>query len=148
MIGPGTLVWFATHELRLAWRDWMWLLSGGHSRHWAFGGFGLFVLLLLMHGLALATLPHGADFSAPPDKPTLVIIGGTLLLYGSLMLSQAMESVTRAFYARGDVDLVLSSPADASRLFAVRIGAITASVMGMSLVLGAPVIDVLALLGG
>jgi ABC-2 type transport system permease protein len=71
-----------------------------------------------------------------------------LLLYGSLMLSQAMESVTRAFYARGDIDLVLSSPASASRLFAVRIGAMTGSVMGMSLVLGAPVFDILAWRGG
>ncbi len=34
-----------------------------------------------------------------------------------------MEAVTRAFYARGDLDLVLSSPAAAERLFAVRIGA-------------------------
>jgi ABC-2 type transport system permease protein len=64
------------------------------------------------------------------------------------MLSQAMESVTRAFYARGDLDLVLSSPAAARRLFAVRIGAMTLSVMGMSLVLAAPVIDVLAWRGG
>jgi ABC-2 type transport system permease protein len=148
MMRPAGVPWFARHELRLAWRDWVWLLSGGHSRHWGFGAAGLAVVVLLMHALAYASLPHSVDWAAPPDQRTLVVVGGTLLLYGSLMLSQAMESVTRAFYARGDLDLVLSSPASASRLFAVRIGAMAASVMGMSLVLAAPAIDVLAWLGG
>ena len=40
------------------------------------------------------------------------------------MLSQALESVTRAFYARSDLDLILSSPASARKIFAVRIAAI------------------------
>ena len=40
------------------------------------------------------------------------------------MLSQALESVTRAYYARSDLDLILSSPASSRRLFAVRTGAI------------------------
>ena len=38
-----------------------------------------------------------------------------MLLSWSLMLSQAMESVTRAFYARADLDLILTSPAPAPR---------------------------------
>jgi ABC-2 type transport system permease protein len=148
MIAPATVPWFAQHELRLAWRDWAWLLSGGQSRHWSIGVLGLAVVVLLMHGLAAVVLPHSLTFGTFPDKTGLVVIGGTLALYGSLMLSQAMESMTRAFYARGDLDLVLSSPAAASRLFAVRIGAMTASIMGMSLVLAAPAIDVIAWRGG
>jgi ABC-2 type transport system permease protein len=148
MTRPGTLFWFAHHEIRLAWRDWVWLLSGGHSRHWYIGALGLAGIVLFLHGLAYTSLPQAADLSALPDQRMLVVIGATLALYGSLMLSQAMESVTRAFYARGDLDLVLSSPASAERLFAVRIAAITLSVMGMSLVLAAPVIDVLAWRGG
>jgi ABC-2 type transport system permease protein len=148
MTRPGSAAWFARHEMRLAWRDWVWLLSGGHSRHWYIGALGLAVVVLLMHALAYVTLPHSAALAARPDRSTLVAIGGTLLLYGSLMLSQAMESVTRVFYTRGDVDLVLSSPAAARRLFAVRIGAMACSIMGMSLVLAAPVIDVLAWQGG
>jgi ABC-2 type transport system permease protein len=148
MTGPGTIAWFARHEMRLTWRDWVWLLSGGHSRHWYIGALGLVAVVFLMHALAYVALPHAADLADPLGIRMLAIIGGTLVLYGSLMLSQAMESVTRAFYARGDLDLVLSSPAAARRLFAVRIGAMTASIMGMSLVLAAPVIDVLAWLGG
>lgn len=144
MIRPGTIGWFARYELLLAWRDWAWLLSGGHSRHWGFGAAGLVAVVAFMHALALLTLPPSPELAAPPDQHVLALIGGTLALYGSLMLSQAIESVTRAFYARGDLDLILSSPAAASRLFAVRIGAMTASIMGMALVLGAPVVNVLA----
>ena len=133
--GPGTIGWFARHELLLAWRDWAWLLSGGHSRHWGFGAVGLAAVVLFMHMLAWIVLSPAAGLTGPPDRHMLAMIGGTLLLYGSLMLSQAIESITRAFYARGDLDLILSSPAAASRLFAVRIGAMTASIMGMALVL-------------
>ncbi len=46
------------------------------------------------------------------------------------MLSQAMESVTRAFYARSDLDLILSSPVVARRVFAVRIAAMALSTVG------------------
>ena len=148
MTRPGTIGWFARHELLLAWRDWAWLLSGGHSRHWLFGAVGVVGVVVLMHALAWVTLPSAAELTGPPDQYLLAMIGGTLLLYGSLMLSQAIESVTRAFYARGDLDLILSSPAAASRLFAVRIGAMTASITGMALVLAAPVINVLAWWGG
>jgi len=145
---PGTIPWFAQHELRLAWRDWSWLLSGGHSRHWSIGAVGLVVIVVFMHGLAALTLPNAAALAGPLEKHGLVLIGGTLLLYGSLMLSQAMESVTRAFYARGDLDVILSSPAPSRRLFVVRIAAMTVSIMGLSLVLAAPAIDVLAWRGG
>ena len=28
MSRPGTIFWFAHHEGRLAWREWLWLMSG------------------------------------------------------------------------------------------------------------------------
>ncbi len=65
------------------------------------------------------------------------------------MLSQAMELVTRAFYARSDLDLILSSPAAARRLFAVRIAAMAAGIVhAWRWLLAAPFIDVLVLRGG
>jgi ABC-2 type transport system permease protein len=73
---------------------------------------------------------------------------GTLALYGSLMLSQAMEAVTRAFYGRADLDLILSSPVEAWRLFAVRIGAMAVTIAAMSLALAAPFINILTWFGG
>ena len=148
MIDAGSVAWFAQHETRLAWRDWSWLLSGGRRRRGYAVVLGLLAFAVFMHGLAYLTLARAADFSAPPDQRLLVTLGSTLVLYWSLMLSQAMESVTRAFYARGDLDLILSSPAAARRLFAVRIGAMVLSIAAMSLALAAPAIDVLAWLGG
>ncbi len=64
------------------------------------------------------------------------------------MMSQAMESVTRTFYARSDLDLLLSSPASAERIFSVRLLTIAFSVMAMSALVAAPFINVLALEGG
>jgi ABC-2 type transport system permease protein len=58
------------------------------------------------------------------------------------MLSQAMESVTRAFYTRSDLDLLLSSPAQAPKIFAVRIATIALSVMAMAALLAGPFINV------
>jgi len=148
MIRAGTAAWFAQHETRLAWRDLAWLLSGGRRRRGYAVMLGLAAFVVFMHGFAYLTLAPAADFAAPPDTRLLVAIGGTLLLYGSLMLSQAMEAVTRAFYARGDLDLILSSSASAERLFAVRIGTMAVGIAAMSLGLAAPAINVLAWLGG
>ena len=133
MIEAGTLAWFARHETRLAWRDWAWLLSGGRRRRGYMVALGVAAFAVFAHGFAYVALVRAADFGAPPDKRLVVAVGGALLLYWSLMLSQAMEAVTRAFYARGDLDLILSSSASAERLFAVRIGAMALSIAAMSL---------------
>jgi ABC-2 type transport system permease protein len=148
MIRAGTVTWFAQHETRLAWRDWAWLLSGGRRRRSYVVVLALLGFVVFMHGLAYLSLAHSAVPTSPPDRRLLVTIGGTLLLYWSLMLSQAVEAVTRAFYARGDLDLILSSSASAERLFAVRMSAVAVSTGAMALVLAAPAINVLAWLGG
>jgi ABC-2 type transport system permease protein len=143
----GTIFWFAHHEWRLARRDWLWLMSG---RRWSRrrAALGLIAIALFLHGFAYLVLYQSADLSRPPDKRMLVMLTGTLALYGSMMLSQAMEAVTRAFYGRGDLDLILSSPVAAWRLFAVRIGAIAVTIAVMSLALAAPFINILAWFGG
>jgi ABC-2 type transport system permease protein len=64
------------------------------------------------------------------------------------MLSQAIESVTRVFYARADLDLIMSSPAPLTNLFSVRIAAIALTVTVMALLLATPFIDVLVIGGG
>ncbi len=107
----------------------------------------LIVFAALMHAVAFAVVSRFAGM-ASPDKAALVVITGSMVLTWSLMLSQAMESVTRAFYARSDLDLLLSSPAATRRIFSVRILIIAVSVMAMSALLAAPFINVLALEGG
>ena len=64
------------------------------------------------------------------------------------MLSQAIESVTRVFYARADLDLIMSSPVRLTNIFSVRIAAIALSVTAMALLLSSPFVDVLVIAGG
>jgi ABC-2 type transport system permease protein len=145
---PGTIAWFARHEGRLAWRDWVSLMTAGRRRRARTVALGFIAFALGLHGFAYLALASSANLSGVADTHALVVITGTLVLAWSMMLSQAMESVTRAFYARGDLDLILTSPAMASRLFAVRIAAMVVTILFMALVLGAPFINVLVWLGG
>jgi ABC-2 type transport system permease protein len=92
--------------------------------------------------------PTNADATLSFDTAALVGITGTLVLSWSLLLSQAMESVTRAFYSRSDLDLILTSPASARKVFAVRMGRIAAAAVVIAVLLAAPFVNVLAVLGG
>src|SRR5437764_14786489 len=108
----------------------------------------LTIFIVFAHVLAWYFVGRYVDVGAEPDKPALVVITGTALLSWSLLMSQAMESVTRAFYARSDLDLILSSPAAARKIFAVRIAAMALSVIVMAALLGAPIINVAIARGG
>jgi ABC-2 type transport system permease protein len=144
----GTLTWFARHECRLAWRDWLSMMTAGRRRRTRTVAIALAAFAIFMHLVAFGMIGRFADVSADPDKLTLVVITGSALLSWSLMLSQALESVTRAFYARADLDLILSSPVAARRLFSVRIAAMAFSTVAMSALLAAPFINVLVVRGG
>ncbi|HTW69234.1 MAG TPA: hypothetical protein VME47_05030 [Acetobacteraceae bacterium] len=148
MIRSATVGWFALHEARLAWRDWLSLMTAEHRRRTGTVAAGFVVFALLAHGLACLVLPSSAQLSGIAGKHALLVITGIMLAAWSMMLSQAIESVTRAFYARGDLDLILTSPATASRLFAVRIAAMIVTILLMALVLMVPFIDVLVWRGG
>jgi ABC-2 type transport system permease protein len=108
----------------------------------------LVVFAVFMHFMAWSMVARFAGAGLMPDKATLVIVSGTLLLSWSLLLSQAMESVTRAFYARSDLDLILTSPVSPRKVFSVRIARIAASVALIAVFLAAPFINVLVVLGG
>jgi ABC-2 type transport system permease protein len=142
----GTLTWFARHECRLAWRDWLSMMTGGRRRRTRTVAIALALFAIFMHVVAFAMVGRFADVAA--DKLTLVVVTGSALLSLSLMLSQALESATRAFYARADLDLILSSPVGARRLFAVRIAAMAFSTIAMAALLAAPFINALVVRGG
>jgi ABC-2 type transport system permease protein len=101
-----------------------------------------------MHLPAYAVIGRFANLQLPPDINSLIIITATVFLAWTLMLSQAIESVTRVFYARADLDLIMSSPARLTDVFSIRIGAIALSVTAMSLLFSTPFIDVLVIGGG
>ncbi len=148
MSEPGTIGWFARHELRLAWRDWLGMMTAGGRTRARTLAVVLVVVAVFMHGVAFSMVARFAEVANAPDKTTLVVVTGSALLSCSLILSQAMESVTRAFYTRSDLDLLLSAPIIAAKAFAVRIAATAISVTSMSLLLAAPFINVLAMRGG
>ncbi|MGE5145334.1 MAG: permease [Candidatus Eiseniibacteriota bacterium] len=146
MSRPGTLTWLASHELRLGWRDWLSLMTAGRRRRVRTVAIALSVFGVFMHLIAYGMVVRYAD--AQPDLPNLVTVSGLLLLSFSLLLSQAMESVTRAFYARSDLDLILTSPVSPQKVFAVRIARIAGAVATMAMLIAAPFVDMLALTGG
>lgn len=148
MIQPATLPWFARHEISLVWRDWVYMMTAGNRRREKWITVALFSFAAFVHLLAYMMIAPFVDGEIAPDKRTLVMVTGTALLAWSLMLSQAMESVTRAFYARADLDLILSSPASARRVFAIRIGAIALSTTMLSMLLAGPFINMMALTAG
>ena len=146
MSRPGTIPWLAAHDLRRGVRDWLSLMTAGrrHKLRTVGIAFGLFAVV--MHLIAYPMVERYAD--AQPDLPTLVIVSGILLLSFSLLLSQAMESVTRAFYARADLDLILTAPVAPQKVFAVRIARIAVAIAAMALAIAVPFVNVLALIGG
>jgi ABC-2 type transport system permease protein len=145
---PASLTWLASHEFRLGWRDWISLLTAGGRTRARNAAIGLVAFAAFMHLFAYWTVASYADANLAFDTAALVGITGTLVLSWSLLLSQAMESVTRAFYSRSDLDLILTSPASARKVFAVRMGRIAAAAVVIAVLLAAPFINVLTFLGG
>ncbi len=145
-VQSGTAVWFAHHEWRLAWRDWLAMMTGGRRGRLRRAVVAIAVFVIFMHFVAYWMVGRYAD--AIPDKQTLVAITASVLLSWFLMVSQAMESITRAFYSRADLDLILASPVAADRVFAVRIATVALSLAMMAVPLAGPFINVLAVCGG
>jgi ABC-2 type transport system permease protein len=142
------IAWFARHELNLMWRDWVSMMTAGKRGREPILAVVAVVFAVLIHLLAYFLIAPLAQAGIGPDKTTLVVLTGTAFLSCSLMLSQAMESVTRAFYARADLDLILSSPASARRVFAVRMSTIALSTTLLATVLAGPFINALAFYDG
>jgi ABC-2 type transport system permease protein len=148
MTSPAALTWFARHEIRLAWREWLTMMTAGRRFRARSTAIGLIVFVAIMHLVAYAVIGRFADLEAPLDKPALIVITACVFLTWALMLSQAIESVTRAFYARADLDLIMSSPVAMANVFSVRIAAIALTVVAMALLLSAPFVNVLVIGGG
>ena len=110
MNGAASLTFFAHHEFRLAWRDWISMLTAGKRGAPASSPLAFLAFAVFMHFIAYSVVSQFAEIQVDADRGALVVITGCALLAWSLMMSQAMESVTRAFYARSDLDLILSSP--------------------------------------
>lgn len=133
------------HELRLAGRDFVSLVTGGKMSRAVIAAVVALAVGAFLHLLASGIIgPNRAAVGA--NKQTFVLLTGTAFLAWTLMLSQAMESVTRAFYARADLDLILSSPTSSKLVFALRVMSIMGAVTIMAVMLFGPFVNVLAYL--
>ncbi len=145
---PATTLWFARHEVELVLRDWLSMMTAGRRHRQTTVFIILLIVALVLHLVANAIIGTWLKSGAGFDKATLVLLSGSGVLIFSLMMSQAMESVTRAYYARSDLDLILSSPASSSRLFAVRTSAVALTTMALSSLLASPFINMLVVQDG
>ncbi|WP_306144450.1 permease [Roseibium sp. MMSF_3412] len=145
---PSALLRFSRHELRLAWRDWAWMFSGWRNTSLRRALIGMSMFYTIMHLIAYAVLSPHLSSGFVLDHTALAMLSVTVLLSFTMMLSQAMESVTRAFYARDDLDLILSSPAPSRDLFLVRIVMMALTSWVMSALVISPFLNVAVVLGG
>jgi len=141
----GTINWFAKHELNLSWRDFVRMMTAGRTRRARPVILFMLFAALVLHAIAYLFLLPAISGGIEINTQTLVMIMGSLLLTFSLMMSQAIELVTRVFYSRSDLDLILSSPVSEKKLFTVRIGAIAVTTSMLSVLLFSAAINVLAL---
>jgi ABC-2 type transport system permease protein len=107
------------HEFRLYWR--------GISK--AVGSkIPVLLLLILLH---LIAIPIALAIKRTPSLPSRaaalgLTVGGAFVLF--LMISRSLITAVQALYARGDMDLLLSSPLSPRTIIAVRASFIAASV--------------------
>jgi len=139
----SSLTWFGAHEARLIWRDFLSMMTGGKPQRRIAAFVVMAVIAGGLHMLAAHLLSPALVNAVVADKPTLLFVSGGLVMFFSLMFSQAIEAVTRAYYARSDLDLILSSPAPADRLFAVRSAVLTVQTILLSVVIASPIINVM-----
>ncbi len=97
MAQPASIAWFAGHELRLAWRDWLAMATGGRRRRGVALALALALFALGAHWLAFVLVAPWLAQGIVPNKQTLVLVTGTGAMFFTVMLSQALESVTRAY---------------------------------------------------
>jgi ABC-2 type transport system permease protein len=107
------------HEFRLYWRG---LSKSVGSK------IPVLLLLILLH---LIAIPMALALERTPPLPARaaalgLTIGGAFVLF--LMISRGLISAVQALYARGDMDLLLSSPLSPRVIIAVRASFIAASV--------------------
>jgi ABC-2 type transport system permease protein len=140
---PASMPWFATHEWRLMWRDGVAMMTGGHPTRRIVLMVILAIAAGLLHLMANAIVGPWVQAGVAIDRPTLVLVTGTGFLFWTVMLSQALESVTRAYYSRSDLDLILSSPASSRQLFAVRTGITAVTTLLLACLLASPIVNVL-----
>ena len=108
---PPGLAWLLANEMRVGWR------SSGAIRSRIIAGLGI-TIIVLAHVGAYAFMrgfdPHALVARAAPP----LIVGSAFTLF--VVLSSAFALATHVLWARGDLDLLFSSPVPVANLYAAR----------------------------
>lgn len=130
----GSIPWLLLHELRLTWRGRR--RNKGTAR-WLLPMLALCGLAgLTLGGFGLAKILSSVPVGLGPELAA--VTDGVVALLFTFMLSQTLSATAIAFYERGDLDLLLSSPLPPRRLLMVRCLGIAANAAALYLVLAAP----------
>jgi hypothetical protein len=123
---PGTLVWFAQHEFRLAWRDWLSMVTAGGRTRARTVAIALLVFAAVMHVIAYGMVSRYADLAIDPDKTALAVITGSAA--GAVADAVAGDGIgdARLLHALRPRSPALL-PAQTPKIFAVRIATIALS---------------------
>jgi ABC-2 type transport system permease protein len=114
---PGSILWLLAHELRLAFR-------ARSKRGNATMLIVLFVMVVLMMVVGLP-LALALRFVTIRETPGLFMVLDLIVLaIFTLILSQTLAGAITAFFERGDLDLLLSSPLPPRQVLTVRAVAI------------------------
>lgn len=117
----GSIGWLLRHEGRLYWRGFGHKLSGNIA---------MILLLVLLHLVAIPValaLRHAPAFQQR-TMAVILTLGGSFVLL--LMISRSLITAVQALYARGDMDLMVSSPLEPRTIIIVRAIFIAAAVTG------------------
>jgi ABC-2 type transport system permease protein len=149
-LAPGGFVWLLRHELRVSIRA----LRRGNSRFARIIPVLLLAIVPIIGGIALAFLIATATHHATPRAAAKALhalrgpAGAGVIAILVLMISTASMSVLRAFYERGDLDLLLAAPLRPSRILAAKSVGVAVITAAPFLVILGPFVLTSVVLGG
>lgn len=142
MIGrPGSTIWLLSHEMRLAWRGFF----GGKQRARRIVALAIVGGLFLVVAFPLAWAIRGLE--PPVNTLTILVADVAAAMILSLMLSQTLAGAADTLYARGDLDLLFSSPLDPRKTLTVRFAALATTAFSAFALLALPFLVPLAIFG-
>ena len=80
MTKPGSLGWFAHHEMRLAWRDALSMMTAGRRDRERRVAVGVVIFVSFMHVVAFLALGRLGRIGIVPSLQTLVYVTAAALL--------------------------------------------------------------------
>jgi ABC-2 type transport system permease protein len=138
---PGSTLWLLSHEIRLSWRG----LVGGRRGRIRMIVFAIVAVLFGVIGVPIALALRGFDM--PLNPLSILAADFVCVMVFTLMLSQTLAGAADALYARGDLDLLFSSPLNPRKTLTVRFASLAATAFTAFALLVLPVLIPLALFG-